>query len=305
MTSLSGCIKGSCWRRLGEAAPGLSAPLSSTSKPAALRLRGRGGPPETSAHLQQLLLRQLRTQVQLWSRLSASLLVVFSPFFSFPDGAVSRLSAEPVVRLNTWVVTDSSHTSLPVTSSPRLGDDVYLEEVQTDEDKLSCGILSSDSTFLPFTSDLDPQGTRSESEDETETFEPDSLAPKWPAHPANTTNKPCSLPLETEEKTPEDEVVTSAAVPTTPLEVGDSSSQKDPETTADVGEAEGEPPLEKGTGAHRAELMHAHEAAIKIQSWWRGQRTRSCHPAAREVRSEIRLRRMQEHIVYLSEKLQR
>ncbi|CAG05824.1 unnamed protein product, partial [Tetraodon nigroviridis] len=213
--------------------------------------------------------------------------------------------AEPVVRLNTWVVTDSSHTSLPVTSSPRLGDDVYLEEVQTDEDKLSCGILSSDSTFLPFTSDLDPQGTRSESEDETETFEPDSLAPKWPAHPANTTNKPCSLPLETEEKTPEDEVVTGAAVPTTSLEVGDSSSQKDPETTADVGEAEGEPPLEKGTGAHRAELMHAHEAAIKIQSWWRGQRTRSCHPAAREVRSEIRLRRMQEHIVYLSEKLQR
>uniref|UniRef100_A0A3Q2W9H6 Centrosomal protein of 97 kDa n=1 Tax=Haplochromis burtoni TaxID=8153 RepID=A0A3Q2W9H6_HAPBU len=47
----------------------------------------------------------------------------------------------------------------------------------------------------------------------------------------------------------------------------------------------------------------ADRAAIKIQSWWRGHYTRCCHPMAREVRSEIRLRRMQEHILFLSEKL--
>lgn len=201
---------------------------------------------------------------------------------------------------------DSPHMSLPVISSPRLRDEhIYLEEVQTDEDKLSCSILSSDSIFLPFTSDLDPQMTRSESEDETETFEPDSLAPKWPAQPPNNTKNTYCLALDTEEKSLGDEVVSSAAVTTTSQEVGESTSQNDPEISPDVGKAEREPPVEGENGADRADLMDAHKAAIKIQSWWRGQHTRSCHPVAREVRSEIRLRRMQEHIVYLSEKLDR
>lgn len=209
--------------------------------------------------------------------------------------------AEPVVQVNTWVGADSSHMSLPVISSPRLGDDhVYLEEVQTDEDKLSCSILSSDSIFLPFTADLDPQMTHSESEDETETFEPDSLAPKWPAQPPSNAQKTYCLALDTEEKTVRDLVVSSAALTTTSQEVGERTSQNDPEMSPDVDIAEREPPMENENG-----LMDAHQAAIKIQSWWRGQHTRSCHPVAREVRSEIRLRRMQEHIIYLSEKLDR
>lgn len=217
-----------------------------------------------------------------------------------------RFCAEPVVQVNTWVGADSSHMSLPVISSPRLRDDhVYLEEVQTDEDKLSCSILSSDSIFLPFPSDLDPQTTHSESEDETETFEPDSLAPKWPAQPPSNTQNTYRLALDTEEKTVGDLVVSSAAVTTTSQEVGESTSQNDPEISPDVGQAEREPPMEDENGAYQADLMDAHQAATKIQSWWRGQHTRSCHPVAREVRSEIRLRRMQEHIIYLSEKLDR
>lgn len=180
-----------------------------------------------------------------------------------------------------------------------------MEEVQTDEDKLSCSILSSDSIFLPFTSDLDPQMTHSESEDETEAFEPDSLAPKWPAHPANITNKTSWLALDVEEKSLEEEVVSSAAVTVTSLEVGESMSQNDPEMSPDVGKAEREPPTENENSADKADVTEAHMAALKIQSWWRGQHTRSCHPVAREVRSEIRLRRMQEHIIYLSGKLDR
>ena len=46
-------------------------------------------------------------------------------------------------------------------------------------------------------------------------------------------------------------------------------------------------------------------AAVRIQSWWRGQYARYYHPVAREVRSEIRLHRMQEHIVFLSGELER
>ncbi|KAG5833374.1 hypothetical protein ANANG_G00275260 [Anguilla anguilla] len=46
-------------------------------------------------------------------------------------------------------------------------------------------------------------------------------------------------------------------------------------------------------------------AAVRIQAWWRGLSTRRFHPLAKEVRSEIRLRRMQEHIVYLSAEMER
>ncbi|KAL2088063.1 hypothetical protein ACEWY4_016891 [Coilia grayii] len=46
-------------------------------------------------------------------------------------------------------------------------------------------------------------------------------------------------------------------------------------------------------------------AVVRVQAWWRGHRTRLNHPQAKEVRTEIRLRRMQEHIVYLTAELQR
>ncbi|KAJ8256214.1 hypothetical protein COCON_G00200780 [Conger conger] len=46
-------------------------------------------------------------------------------------------------------------------------------------------------------------------------------------------------------------------------------------------------------------------AAVRIQAWWRGLFTRRFHPQAREVRSEIRLRRMQEHILFLSGEVER
>uniref|UniRef100_A0A8C2KJS2 Centrosomal protein of 97 kDa n=1 Tax=Cyprinus carpio TaxID=7962 RepID=A0A8C2KJS2_CYPCA len=49
----------------------------------------------------------------------------------------------------------------------------------------------------------------------------------------------------------------------------------------------------------------ARDAAVRIQSWWRGHWTRLCHPQAKEVRAEIRLRRMQDHIVHLTAELER
>ncbi len=47
------------------------------------------------------------------------------------------------------------------------------------------------------------------------------------------------------------------------------------------------------------------DAAVRIQAWWRGHWTRLCHPQAKEVRAEIRLRRMQDHIVHLTAELER
>lgn len=185
-----------------------------------------------------------------------------------------------------------------------------MEDVQTDEDKLNGSMLSSESTFLPFTSDLEPQTTHSDSEDETETFEPDSLAPKRPAQPKkHNTNKTHHLPaVDKQEKGIEEEVILSAATTAGSLGVRVSTPQNDLETPSDFGKAEmKEAPKQEQVGmcASKSSLMEADRAAVKIQSWWRGQHTRCCHPVAREVRSEIRLRRMQEHILFLSEKFDR
>ncbi|CAK6959252.1 centrosomal protein of 97 kDa [Scomber scombrus] len=218
---------------------------------------------------------------------------------------------EPVMQFNTWMTCDSSHPPLPVVRSPRHREEhIYLEDVQTDEEKLNGSMLSSESTFLPFTSDLEPQQTHSDSEDETATFEPDSLAPKQPAQPKkHTTNKTHHSPPADKPKTGTiEEVVSGAATLAGSLVVRGSTPQNDAESSSDFGNAEiNEAPKQEEhlNCATKSSLLEADSAAVKIQSWWRGQYTRCCHTTAKEVRSEIRLRRMQEHILSLSEKLNR
>ncbi|KAM4559109.1 centrosomal protein of 97 kDa [Odontesthes bonariensis] len=225
-----------------------------------------------------------------------------------PAGAPSAQEKEPVVQFNTWVSCDSSHPSLPVVRSPKLAEEhLILEDVQTDEEKLNSSMLSSESTFLPFTSDLEPLTTHSDSEDETETFEPDSLAPKRPAQARkpNADKMHRSPPAEkSERRTLEEEAVSvSTTAGSLAVRVG---TQDDPETSPDFGQAEmKEAPKQEDVqmSVSKPGVMEADKAAVKIQSWWRGHYTRCCHPAAREVRCEMRLRRMQEHILFLSDKL--
>ncbi|XP_054470693.1 centrosomal protein of 97 kDa [Anoplopoma fimbria] len=228
-----------------------------------------------------------------------------------PAAAPSVRETEPVVQFNTWMSCDSSHPSLPVVRSPRLGEGhIYLEDVQTDEEKLNGSMLSSESTFLPFTSDLELQTTHSDSEDETETFEPDSLAPKRPAQPKKHNNNKThhSAPVDKQERGHVEEVISGAATTAEPLGVRVSTPQNYLETSSDFGIAkieEAPKQEEAGMGASKSSLMEAEGAAVKIQSWWRGQHTRCCHPLAKEVRSEIRLGRMQDHILSLSGQLDR
>ncbi|XP_061580569.1 centrosomal protein of 97 kDa [Cololabis saira] len=227
---------------------------------------------------------------------------------SGPDAVPSGQEKEPVMQFNTWVSCDSSQPGLPAGRSPKSAEEhLYLEDVQTDEDKLSNSMLSSESTFLPFTCDTEPQMTHSESEDETETFEPDSLAPKWPAQPKkHDTNKLHYVsPGERHEgKTPERELVSIPTTASSPVRA--STPHNDPETSSDFNKAaikESHEQEEVALNVSKLNLVEAEKAAVKIQSWWRGHYTRCCHPAAKEVRAEIRLRRMQEHIVFLSDKL--
>ncbi len=180
------------------------------------------------------------------------------------------------MQFNTWVSCDSSHPSLPVVRSPRPREEhIYLEDVQTDEEKLSGSMLSSESTFLPFTSDLEAQTTHTDSEDETETFEPDSLAPKRPAQPKkhkHSTHKIHESPtVDKKERGHEADDISGTATAGGSLEVRVITPQNDLETSSDSCKAEVKQQGEDGLCASKASMIAANRAAVKIQSWWRGQ----------------------------------
>lgn len=215
--------------------------------------------------------------------------------------------AEPIRQINTWVGEDSAHTPPSTVCNQRqVEEHIFLEDVQTDEDKLSSSMLSSESTFLPFASDLTPQIINSDSEDETETFEPDSLAPKWPTKPKESSKSQVRhSPIQDKQTKVVDKVVSGALTTSATLD-SHSSAPHNHFTNSDSAKAKVEQPTkEEQVYISKLSPTKANKAAVKIQSWWRGQHTRRCHPAAREVRSEIRLRRMQDHILFLTEKCDR
>ncbi|NWV80041.1 CEP97 protein, partial [Dasyornis broadbenti] len=63
---------------------------------------------------------------------------------------------------------------------------------------------------------------------------------------------------------------------------------------------QGAAPADQGA----AELQRMTEAATKLQASWRGFYTRNYHSQAKEVRNEIRLNRMQEHIICLTAEIE-
>lgn len=58
-------------------------------------------------------------------------------------------------------------------------------------------------------------------------------------------------------------------------------------------------------GQDKVTLQKLNEAATKLQACWRGFYARNYNPQAKDVRYEIRLRRMQEHIVCLTDEMRR
>ncbi|KAG7315740.1 hypothetical protein KOW79_020606 [Hemibagrus wyckioides] len=210
---------------------------------------------------------------------------------------ISQPASEPVVQVNTWMAnTSSAHVLGTVYARSHDEDGLVLEDMQTDEEKLHGSLLSSESAFLPVSSVVrSPSPVDSEEE---ELDEPDSLT-----HPNPTRSHP-----------PKVETATSFHFSLKPnhlqtnitdhtVEEGELS-----ETDSMVNLATNAP--EAGTedlrrpNAKVAEC-HPHAAAVKIQAWWRGYWTRQHHAQAKEVRCEIRLRRLQDHIVYLTAELER
>ncbi|XP_023663773.1 centrosomal protein of 97 kDa [Paramormyrops kingsleyae] len=178
-----------------------------------------------------------------------------------PEAGVSRKQiAEPALKVNTWVAGDHSYSIAPCGPAPAsCGETLYLEDVQTDEDKLSFSLLSSDTALL---------------------------------HP------PVTMPSTKKELDKSD----SLAAESTGAGTGQGYPYTEPEKELVLGDCSDCTVVE--VSVQQAQRCEAAEAALKIQAWWRGYWTRRHHLQAREVRAEIRLRRMQEHITFLSAELE-
>ncbi|NWT91238.1 CEP97 protein, partial [Urocynchramus pylzowi] len=221
--------------------------------------------------------------------------------------------------------------------------ELHLEDVQTDEDKLNSSLLSSESTFMPVASGLSPVSPASDLKlhgmnlglevDDGHTV----IEGVRDSNSREITNKQAALSVtgenpnrtagsvETQENikdilqvpTP-DQVTAGLAAKTGASEGQVLHSHPSTSLGAESGvktlcpglmteersgslAVQGAAPADQGA----AELQRMTEAATKLQASWRGFYTRNHHPRAKEVRNEIRLHRMQEHIICLTAEIEK
>lgn len=260
---------------------------------------------------------------------------------------------EPVIQVNSWVGIsshdDQSHavknnfpTSVHTARYSR--NDLHLEDIQTDEDKLNCSLLSSESTFMPVASGLSPvsptvelrlQGINLSLEDDAAADESvkgpenQSLSNKEEEKALGAANEnsvqmtKSAVGTEVNEKDgllacPEPPATSAGlkdhthSLTSFPESVGHSVFHTQPDSE----EARSQIASEKlpcrlltqksvPLGQDKVALQKLNEAATKLQACWRGFYARNYNPQARDVRYEIRLRRMQEHIVCLTGEIRR
>uniref|UniRef100_A0ABI7X3M4 Centrosomal protein 97 n=1 Tax=Felis catus TaxID=9685 RepID=A0ABI7X3M4_FELCA len=259
---------------------------------------------------------------------------------------------EPVIQVNSWVGTNSNDDQLhavknnfpaSVHTTRYSRNDLHLEDIQTDEDKLNCSLLSSESTFMPVPSGLSPvsptvelrlQGINLGLEDdgvadeslkglENQDFSKEEEKAFWTAseNSAQTTESavstevneeggllPCLEPTVTNAVLKDD----THSLTSFPESVGHNVFHTLPDSEETVSQSASEK-LPCGVlaqrpvalGQDKVALQKLNEAATKLQASWRGFYTRNYNPQAKDVRHEIRLRRMQEHIVCLTEEIRR
>ncbi|KAM4889005.1 centrosomal protein of 97 kDa [Thomomys bottae] len=259
---------------------------------------------------------------------------------------------EPVIQVNSWIGLSNNEDQIyavmnnfPVsTHTPRYSrSDLHLEDIQTDEDKLNCSLLSSESTFMPVASGLSPvsptvelrlqginlsleaDGVADESMKglENEDRKKEELKALWGTNEGSVQmlkNKVCIEVNEKAELIPCQKAVTvnsvlkSANCGLTSLPEPASHSVSHTEPSSD--ETMSQRTLEElpcriltktsiALGQDDIVLQKLNEAATKLQACWRGFYARNYNSRAKEVRYEIRLRRMQEHIICLTDEVQR
>ncbi|XP_029434659.1 centrosomal protein of 97 kDa isoform X2 [Rhinatrema bivittatum] len=247
--------------------------------------------------------------------------------------------SESVVRVDSWMGANPSEnhsctvrTFFPGSGPPgrHAAGDLYLEDIQTDEDKLNCSLLSSESTFMPVAPGLSPVSPTVEERVPRMTAEPDAddsvlevmrKAKKEEEQPEKTsqvTEESSCAGEEAKETSvkagvfphPDSAIsnknfaLSYPAACSATIGCGPASlalAPAEPCATSEETEAKGPAFLDQD--ADRFQRMN--KAAVKLQACWRGFRARTCNPRAREARYEIRLSRMQEHILFLTEEVTR
>ncbi|NXL44061.1 CEP97 protein, partial [Podilymbus podiceps] len=257
------------------------------------------------------------------------------------------LESEPITQKNSWVGPSANDDNSYAVKNTFLLErtfrkELYLEDIQTDEDKLNSSLLSSESTFMPVASGLSPVSPASDlklhginlslddDDDNTviecvrdvnsrETANKQEVSCITREHPnrmvgsvemQKNIKESMSLP-------PSDPVTASLSADTSNCSASseDPVLHRHPSTSADVelGVTTLCPDQTVGESSDSlavvdqstAELQRMTEAATKLQAYWRGFYTRNYHPRAKEVRYEIRLNRMQEHIICLTDEIEK
>ncbi|XP_040340328.1 centrosomal protein of 97 kDa isoform X2 [Herpailurus yagouaroundi] len=313
------------------------------------------------AKLEKILSKQRFHQRQLMNQSQSEELAPLAPVetrtplvpeHSSPVQDGQRVQEEPVIQVNSWVGTNSNDDQLhavknnfpaSVHTTRYSRNDLHLEDIQTDEDKLNCSLLSSESTFMPVPSGLSPvsptvelrlQGINLGLEDdgvadeslkglENQDFSKEEEKAFWTGseNSAQTTESavstevneeggllPCLEPTVTNAVLKDD----THSLISFPESVGHNVFHTLPDSEETVSQSASEK-LPCGVltqrpvafGQDKVSLQKLNEAATKLQACWRGFYTRSYNPQAKDVRHEIRLRRMQEHIVCLTEEIRR
>ncbi|KAF1585566.1 UNVERIFIED_CONTAM: Centrosomal protein of 97 kDa, partial [Eudyptes pachyrhynchus] len=256
------------------------------------------------------------------------------------------LESEPIIQKNSWVGPSANDDHSYAVKNTFLLErsfhkELYLEDIQTDEDKLNSSLLSSESTFMPVASGLSPVSPASdlklpgislglEDDDHTEI---ECVRDVNRGETANKQEASCATrehsnravgSVETQENIKESMLLPSPDPVTASLTANTSNCSASSEdqvlhshpntsvgaesgvTTLCPDQVAGESSdslavVDQGT----AELQRMTKAATKLQSCWRGFYTRNYHPRAKEVRYEIRLNRMQEHIICLTDEIEK
>ncbi|KAM6293762.1 centrosomal protein of 97 kDa isoform 2-T2 [Porphyrio hochstetteri] len=252
------------------------------------------------------------------------------------------LESEPVIQKNSWVGPSANDDHSYAVKNTLLLErsfrkELYLEDIQTDEDKLNSSLLSSESTFMPVASGLSPVSPTSDLKlhEISLSLEDDDTVIECvkDVNSGETANKQEALCVTREHSSrtvggvePQENIKEGMLLPSDPITASltgntsnssvsseDQALQSHPSTSGgaepgvtalcpDRMTREGSVTVaDQGTG----ELQRMTKAATKLQACWRGFYTRNHHPRAKEVRYEIRLNRMQEHIICLTDEIEK
>ncbi|XP_037690936.1 centrosomal protein of 97 kDa isoform X2 [Choloepus didactylus] len=260
--------------------------------------------------------------------------------------------SEPIIQVNSWVGISSKEDQLYTAKNNFLAslhttrysrNDLHLEDIQTDEDKLNCSLLSSESTFMPVTSGLSPvsptvelrlQGIKLGLEDdgvtdesvkgmENQDLDKEEEKALWATNKNSIRKMTSEISTEINEKAgllpcPDPTIATVVLKDDNPSLTSFLESvghivfhaQPDSEETMSQTASEKLPckvlsQRSVSLEQDKVALLKLNEAATKLQACWRGFYARNYNSQAKDVRYEIRLRRMQEHIVCLTEEIKR